>query len=111
LKALSASQRELDEAERAHRTRLAHGYQVQARIVLAEHEGILKVPLTALFRDGADWAAFVEEGGRASLRRVELGERNGLEAQVTSGLEAGQPVVLHPSDRVGDGVRIAARGR
>jgi HlyD family secretion protein len=94
---------------RAERTRLAHGYQVQARIVLAEHEGIIKVPLTALFRDGAHWAVFVATEGRARLRHVELGERNGLEAQIASGLAAGEAVVLHPSDRVGDGVRIAAR--
>jgi HlyD family secretion protein len=95
---------------RAERTRLAHGYQVQARIVLAEHEGIIKVPLTALFRDGAHWAVFVAAAGRARLQHVELGERNGLEAQIASGLAAGEAVVLHPSDRVGNGVRIAARG-
>jgi HlyD family secretion protein len=89
---------------------LAHGYQVQTRIVLAEHTDILKVPLTALFRDGTHWAVFVEAGGRARLRHVELGERNGLEAQIASGLAAGESVVLHPSDRVGDGVRIVARG-
>lgn len=92
------------------RARLAHGYQVQARIVLAEHDGILKLPLTALFRDGTRWAVFVEEQGRARLRHVELGQRNGIEAQIAAGLAAGERVVLHPSDRVGDGVRIAARG-
>jgi HlyD family secretion protein len=52
---------------------------------------------------------FVATEGRARLRHVELGERNGLEAQIASGLAAGEAVVLHPSDRVGDGVRIAAR--
>lgn len=33
---------------------LAHGFQVDTRIVLAEHENVLKVPLTALFRDGSN---------------------------------------------------------
>jgi HlyD family secretion protein len=90
--------------------RLAHGYQVDVRIVLAEHEDIVKVPLTALFRDGEHWAVFVETAGRARLRHVQPGQRNGIEAQITGGLEAGERIVLHPSDRVGDGVRIAARG-
>jgi HlyD family secretion protein len=90
-------------------TRLAHGFQVDARIVLAERANVLKVPLTALFRDGDDWAVFVAAGGRAALRHVMLGERNGIEAEIVSGLTEGETVVLHPSDRVVDGVRVAPR--
>jgi hypothetical protein len=30
-------------------------------------------------------------------------------AEVLSGLKAGETVILHPSDRVGDNVRIAGR--
>ena len=91
-------------------TRLAHGFQVEARIVLAERDNVLKLPLTALFRDGEQWAVFVEAGGRARLRHVGLGQRNGTDAEITSGVSAGERIVLHPSDRVGDGVRIAPRG-
>jgi HlyD family secretion protein len=89
--------------------RIAHGYQVDVRIVLAESEDVLKVPLTALFRDGADWAVFVRESGRATLRHVSLGKSNGVETEVTTGLAENDVVVLHPSDRVRDGVRIGAR--
>lgn len=88
---------------------LAHGYQVDVRIVLWEDDDVLKLPLTALFRDGPDWAVFVDVNGRAELRNVGVGRRNGLEAEITNGLEAGARVVLHPSDRVMDGVRIADR--
>ena len=89
--------------------RLAHGYQVDARIVLAEHADALKVPLTALFREGSDWAVFVATAGRATLRRVTLGDRNGIEAEIADGVVSGERVVLHPSDRVAEGVRVAAR--
>lgn len=91
-------------------SRLAHGYQADVRIVLSAGQDLLTLPLTALFRDGGAWAVFVESGGRAELRHVEIGLRNGIAVEVTSGLEDGERVVLHPSDRVADGVRIAARG-
>ena len=89
--------------------RLAHGYQVDARIVLAERNDVLKVPLTALFRDGIEWAVFVDESARAKLTHVKLVESNGIEAEVT-GLAENERIVLHPSDRVREGVRIRARG-
>ena len=89
--------------------RLGHGYQVESRVVLSEANDVLAVPLTALFRDGEDWAVFVEDGGRARLRYVETGQRDGVIAEITDGLESGDRVVAQPSDRVVDGVRIASR--
>jgi HlyD family secretion protein len=89
--------------------RLAHGFQVNVRIVLTEQPDALKVPLTALFRDGGEWAVFVLSGGRAESRHVSLGERNGVDAAIAGGLAEGERVVLHPSDRVANGVRLAPR--
>ena len=89
--------------------RLGHGYQVESKVVLWNAGDILTVPLTALFRDGENWALFVEEDGRASLRHVKPGQRNGVIAEIRDGLEAGERVVAHPSDRVTNGVRIASR--
>jgi HlyD family secretion protein len=90
--------------------RLGHGYRVEPRIVLWEASDVLRVPLSALFRQGEQWAVFVEQGGRAVLREVEIGQGNGLEAEVRSGLEAGERVVLHPGDRVSPGARLVERG-
>jgi len=89
--------------------KLAHGYQVDVRIVLWEDEASLRVPLLALFRDEDGWAVFVEAEGRAQLRRVEIGRRNTLHAELLGGIEPGERVILHPSDRVRSGVRIADR--
>ena len=86
--------------------KLAHGYQIDARIVLEEREDVVKVPLTALFRNGSDWAVFVAEAGRAHLRNVVVGVRTDLEATISGGLEEGEIVILHPSDRIADGVRV-----
>jgi HlyD family secretion protein len=57
----------------------------------------------------ADWAVFVNKKGKARLRSVSRGHHNGLEVEITTGLEPGERVVLHPSDRVQDGVRVEAR--
>ena len=66
--------------------RLGHGYRVEPRIVLWESDAVLRIPLSALFRQGEGWAVFVVENGRAVLRAVGVGRQNGLEAEITSGL-------------------------
>ena len=96
-----------DTAERW--SKLGHGYQVETRVVIWASPDALSVPLTALFRDGNQWAVFTAEQERAVLRHVTLGRRNGLLAEVASGLDAGSQVVVHPSNRVVDGVRLASR--
>jgi HlyD family secretion protein len=90
--------------------RLGHGFRVQPRIVLAEAEGVLKLPRAALFRDGDAWAVFVMEGGEARRRQVDLGLRNSLEAEITAGLKEGERVVLQPGDRVSEGALLQERG-
>ncbi len=95
---------------RAQWQRLGHGYRVEPRIVLWESRDVLQVPLSALFRQGTQWAVFVDRDGRAELRTVEVGHENGLEAEVTKGLDAGERIVPHPGDRVSPGVRLRQRG-
>jgi HlyD family secretion protein len=90
--------------------RLGHGYRVEPRIILQEAADVVKVPRSALFRDGERWAAFTDAGGTAAIRHVELGLRNHLEAEIVSGLEPGERVVVQPSDRVTDGARLKDRG-
>ena len=85
------------------------GYRVELRIILWEQDEARIVPTGALFRRGDSWVVFVVEGAVARMRRVALGRRNGLEAQVLDGLEDGEQLVLYPSDLIGDGARVTAR--
>lgn len=85
---------------------LGHGFRVIARIVLWRGEGVLTIPVGALFRDGPDWATYVVRDGRAALQRIKLGERNEEFAQVLDGLAAGNEVILHPSDLVAEGTAV-----
>ncbi|MBN9888559.1 efflux RND transporter periplasmic adaptor subunit [Salipiger abyssi] len=91
------------------RATLGHGYRVVTRIVVWEEADTLRVPQSALFRDGAGWAVFRAQGGRAMQTAVTLGPGNGLSAQVTSGLGEGDSVVLYPAAGLTDGTRIASR--
>lgn len=101
----------IDIAEpRAVWQRLGHGYRVIVNIEEWSSDDALRVPASALFRDGARWAVFVADGKRARLRHLEIGRMNEEHAQVINGLAAGDKVIVHPSDRVDDDVRIEERG-
>ena len=96
---------DIDEAPE-ERPRLGDGFALDAEIVVWSQEEVLKLPLSALFRDSEGWNCYVVEGGVARRRPVELGQRNDFEVQITSGVEAGEQVVLHPSDRISDGAAV-----
>lgn len=85
---------------------LGDAYRVEIRIVTWESPDVLKVPTSALFRAGEEWAAYVVADGRAELRRLRVGQRTGQEAEVLEGLEGGEPVILHPGDTLAHGVRV-----
>ncbi len=90
---------------------LGDAYRVEVRVVTWESEDALKAPTSSLFRDDdGDWAVFTLSEGKALQRKVEIGQRNGLEAQVLSGLAEDEPVIVHPSDDVADGVEVVPRG-
>jgi HlyD family secretion protein len=92
------------------RRALGDAYRVEARIVVWEGRSVVRVPAGALFRDPSGrWAVFAHRDGRATLTSVTVGHTNGLEAEVLSGLNSGERVVLHPSDRVKDGVKLVGR--
>lgn len=88
---------------------LGHGYRVEPRIIIWESQDELRVPLSALFREGNRWAVFVDDDGKAELRFVEVGREDGRHAQILKGLSAGESIVLHPNARIADGTRIERR--
>lgn len=88
---------------------LADGYRVEARLVLWQADDVTKVPQGAVFRHGDGWAAFRVDSGVAHLVPVTLGHRGETEVEIASGIARGAAVVVHPGDRVKDGVRVEAR--
>jgi HlyD family secretion protein len=89
---------------------LGDAYRVEVRIVLWEAPSVVKIPTSALFRVGNQWAAYVVRDGLTARTVVELGHQTGQEAEVVSGLEEGAAVVVHPPDTLTDGRRVHQRG-
>jgi len=89
--------------------KLGDGYRVEGSFVLWEGEKVLQVPSNALFRYQSGWAVFVIEDGIAQRRAVEVGHRNGLTAEILSGLKEGDTVVAHPDETVEDGKLVEVK--
>ncbi|HNZ64841.1 MAG TPA: HlyD family efflux transporter periplasmic adaptor subunit [Smithella sp.] len=88
---------------------LGDGFRMEAHFVIWEGENILQIPASALFRSGREWAVFVAENGRARKRLLTIGQRNGLAAQVVSGLKEKEKVIAYPDDTISEGTKITQR--
>lgn len=88
---------------------LGDGYRVEASFVIWEGKDVLQIPASALFRKGDAWAVFVIKNKKAQLQQVETGRRNGLTAEILSGLTEGEEVITHPDDSIKEGTRVRKR--
>lgn len=91
------------------RPTLGDGFRVEVKIVVWQGEDILRVPTSALFREGDDWLVFVMQDGKAKKRLMQLGHRNTMFAEVLDGLAQNDVVIVHPSDMISEGVDVEVR--
>jgi len=87
------------------------GYRVDARIVVHREENALRVPVSALFRDGGGWAVFVAADGVARVRAVNVVRRGTSLALVDKGVDEGDQVIVYPGEAVRDGARVRTATR
>jgi HlyD family secretion protein len=87
---------------------LGDQYRVDVRVVLWRGT-VTKVPATALFTTAGGWNLFAVRDGRARLQRVVVGQMSETEAEITSGLQTGEVIVVHPSDQVRESARVRMR--
>jgi HlyD family secretion protein len=90
-------------------SQLGHDYRVIVHITIWSANDAVAVPVSALFRRGDDWAVFSAADGRARTTLIQIGHRNNRVAEVTAGLSPGDRVILHPSDRIAEGVSVVER--
>ncbi len=93
-------------APRSARAGLGDGFRVDARILVHSVDDAVTVPTSALFRDGAGWAVFVDDDGVARKRRVAVSLRGTEQAAISEGVKPGDRVILFPGDAITDGARV-----
>jgi HlyD family secretion protein len=83
------------------------GFRVRARIFTDQKTDALVVPRSALFR-GADggWQVFAIVARQVNLQPVNVGLINDEIAEIVSGLQDDQLVVLAPDSRLTHGTRV-----
>jgi len=82
------------------------GYQAAVSIVLWEHAQVLKMPISALVPSDTGWDVYRLAGNTVQRRPVTLGHRGAQEVEILAGVTEGDRVVLYPSDRITNGVRV-----
>jgi HlyD family secretion protein len=88
---------------------LGHGFRVLAHLVTWSSPAALQVPVSAIYRANGDWAVFRIEDDTARVTPVEIGHMTDRNAEILSGLDAGDRIVLYPGDTLEDGSMIADR--
>ncbi|MGB8693084.1 MAG: HlyD family efflux transporter periplasmic adaptor subunit [Steroidobacteraceae bacterium] len=87
---------------------LGEGYRLDAQIQVYRKEQALSVPTGALFRVGERWYVYVVTPERRARQvALSIGQRNDRSVEVLAGVDAGDRVVVYPSDAIRDGVRVA----
>ena len=91
-------------------SRLGHGYQVEATVILWSRDDALRVPIGALVRGRiGGWTAFAVREGRAREIPVRIGQVNDTYGEVIAGLDEGEQIIVNPGTQVTAGVRIRSR--
>jgi RND family efflux transporter MFP subunit len=100
----SAVEIELD--NEATGNRLRPGMFGQASIVEREFQNSILLPESALNSDNAGYYVFVEDGGTARRKDVQIGIRQGVSIQIVDGVEPGESVIVFGGNNLTDGDKV-----
>ena len=86
---------------------IAVGQSVSLDVPVSAPEDVIVVSKDAVVQSGGGWQVFVNEEGKASPRRVEIGRALGNTFEVLNGLREGDEVVVRGNERLRPGQDIA----
>jgi HlyD family secretion protein len=87
---------------------LGDRFRVEARIITWQNDNVAQIPTGALFRRGNQWRVFTLKDGRAHAQPVTLGHQNPSAAELLSGLDTDEKIILYPPDSLTEGTRAKA---
>jgi RND family efflux transporter MFP subunit len=80
--------------------RLRPGMTVQMTVPIANAEGVLAVPVGAVFKgEGNSRVVYVRDGDKTERRRVKIGVTNTEHAQILQGVKEGEQILLSEPER------------
>jgi RND family efflux transporter MFP subunit len=85
---------------------LAAGTPVQVDIDAEQHTSVVIVPAAALVREGEETAVFVAMGDKATRVPVQIGLNDGDRIEITSGVKAGDMVIVDGQAGLPDDAKI-----
>lgn len=82
-------------------------YQVRVRIITDAKKKAFLVPRTALFHGmKQQWQLYRVRNGKALLTDVEVGLMNDYTAEIVSGVQLGETVIIAPESSIGNGHKV-----
>ena len=87
---------------------LRSGMFAKVRLLIEENKGVLVILKEAIIGKGKETYVYVAEGGKAVLKKVALGIRQGPYYEVLSGLKEGDLVVIMGQQKLRDGSPVEA---
>jgi RND family efflux transporter MFP subunit len=85
---------------------LLPGMYATVRVGVERHENALLVPASALVMEKANGFVFVAEGGKAKKTAVKVGFNDGANAEIVSGLNGDEAVILVGKLTLADGAAV-----
>ena len=86
--------------------RFKPGMNGDANIIISQKSDVLTVPITAVVEEESDTYVWVVEEGKAKKKNVETGTLSINEAEILSGLESGETVIVRPPAKIEEGLRL-----
>jgi len=88
---------------------LTSGLYVRVQVPVGQ-QAVIRIPVTALTERAGITGVFAVNGdGRARFRLVRVGNADGDQVEIQSGLTNGDRIVVHPDERVDNGTPITNR--
>jgi len=88
------------------KAQLRPGLFARVRLVIAEREGAVLVPEQSIVPQGDKLFVYVIEDGKAALRPVQLGLRQGGRVEIVSGVQPGEIVITAGTQKIGPGAAV-----
>lgn len=85
---------------------LEDAYHVEVQVIIWDGKNVLRVPSSAVFRSGDEWAVFVVRKDIAHQIPLKIGHQGERYWEVLGGLQIGDEVVVYPNADVKESVRV-----